>query len=378
MSVSISIPEGSQTVNEGSDFLQITLVTSTPVPMGELLTVDVEIAPGTATPIEDYIYTSPSALFIQETGVYLDRISIPGGGSLGSLILTIPQDDVVEGSEDFTIRITGVSPNGTIGEPSSITITIVEEDLVPTVFLVDLPAPVNEDEGFTKVTLITSEPVPSDENLTIFFEIVPGTAQPIEDYVYESVTATFDPETGIYTDTASLPSGFSASGIPVQIVRDGLVEGSETFTINITAVDSPTYQIGAKSSISVTIEDGLTADTTYIEDGNTLLNGLIGHVPGAYDIVVGVVSNIDRLLADGLGEVPFRFELNDELLFDPFQNSPLSELIDFKLVSKKIAVAETNLDTDAVGTVLGIHQYGHAIGLDSIQLVPVAPLELLL
>ncbi|QKD81552.1 hypothetical protein HPC62_04550 [Thermoleptolyngbya sichuanensis A183] len=199
-------------------------------------------------------------------------------------------------------------------------------------------------------------PVPSDENLTIFFEIVPGTAQPIEDYVYESVTATFDPKTGIYTDTASLPSGFSASGIPIQIVRDGLVEGSETFTINITAVDSPTYQIGEKSSISVTIEDGLTADTTYIEDGNTPLNGLIGHVPGAYDIVVGVVGNVDRLLADGLGEAPFRFELNDELLFDPFQNSPLSELIDLKLVSKKIAVAETNLDTDAIGTVLGVHQ----------------------
>lgn len=590
MVTTVSILDGSRTINEGEGRAQITLVTDNPVPAGELLLVDIEIVPGTATPLQDYEYRSPGAVFIRQTGVYADRISIPSGASIGSVLVDILPDEIIEGSENFTINITGVSPSAQIGENSSISITILDDDglddgltvlyrvnaggpevvatdggpnwlpdetflvnpeetdvantsaavtlgdtvpnttppeifqterfdaicgpkgtemayafavdpgiyevrlyvantfedtrlpdqrifdvaienqilpslnnidpsakfghltggllsnqvkvtdgtlnlvflhdsldgvenplingieiikigdIPPTVALVGEPYIVNENDVFTKVSLVTSEPVPADENVTITFEIVPDTAKPLEDYKYESVTATFDPTTGIYTDTATIPSGFSVSGILVNILQDNLPEDSEAFTVNVTSVDSY-FQIGEPSSLSVTIEDSSSRptalrieaeDTLYSAyqlenvslasggralrvDGDDLHEGSVstiafkditGFEPGVYDIVVGT---FDQFFSGGQVGTAFKVELNGTIL-KGIQLNELAAEESVNLGASVAQVAATGIQLDVGDTlaVIGTPYPSQPVWLDYIQLNPIAPSELVL
>jgi hypothetical protein len=448
MAVAVSILEGSRIVSESDGLVEITFLTTSFVPFGELVTVDFEIVPGKATPQENYEYESPSAIFVRQTGIYADRISIPSGASLGSISINILQDEIVEGNEDFTVNITGVSSNAQVGDNASISVTIEDDtsssvlyrvnaggpeiaaidggpnwladvaflqdlgsdnifqssvpvalgdtvpsttpgeifnterfdavsdandtemqyafavnpgiyevrlyvantfdgtslpgqrvfdvaiegqilpnlnnidpsadfgnlvggmlsnkvevidgslnieflhdavdgaqnplingieiiqigdaSLQPTVGFVGEPYIVSEDSELSQITLLTSKPVADNESVTITFDVVPGSATPLEDYRYDSITATFDPVTGIYTDSATIPSGFSVSDISINILQDAIAEASEAFTINITDVDSY-FQIGTNSSISVTIEDSSSNSAALLSEAEAIL-----------------------------------------------------------------------------------------------------------
>lgn len=593
MSVAVSILGGSRSVSENDGLIQFTLLTTSPVPSDELVLVDFEILPGTATPKKDYEYSSPSAVFINQTEIYADRINIPGGASIGSFWVNILQDNLIEGNEDFTIKLVGVGPNAQIGDNASISVIILDDDVdtsailyrvnaggpeitatdggpnwladdpfllnpygtslfstseaitlgdtlpattpveifqterfdplcgvsyanmkyafavdpgiyevrlyvantfsgtslpgerifdvalenqifpslnnidpsakfghlvggllsstvevtdgtlnvtflhdflegienplvngieiiqlskldslgeisPPSVSLVGEPGSVSEARGLTKVTLLTSEPVPSDENVTISFEIVPGSAIPLEDYEYESVTATFDPDTGLYRDTATLPSGFSASGILIKILQDDLTEDSETFTVNITDVDSY-FEIGDNNSLPIIIEDSIlnpgalrieAEDTLYSDyqvenitvasggqalkvSGNDptsvsvstiTLDDLTGFTPGIYDVVI---STFDQLFSNVSVGTSFRAELNGRVIGEtPIADSSTHEIVDLSAALGQILAPGVYLESGDTLGVIGVESFSQPIWLDYIQLNPVGSVAL--
>lgn len=123
----------------------------------------------------------------------------------------------------------------------------------PIVSIIGGPYVVNENESQVQISLLTDVTVPNDEIVNVTFEIVPGTATAEEDYIYQSDTATFDPQTGIYTDTVTIAGGSSDATFLTDIVSDTIAENDEVFSVNITDV-SPNVEIGTDSA-SVTIQD---------------------------------------------------------------------------------------------------------------------------
>ncbi|MGD1910657.1 MAG: malectin domain-containing carbohydrate-binding protein [Rivularia sp. (in: cyanobacteria)] len=150
---------------------------------------------------------------------------------------------------------------------------------LPTVSILNDPINVaDENQGQIQISLLTDVTVPSNQTVNVTFEIVPGTATALEDYEYLSTSATFDEETGVYTDTVAIAGGSSDVTFLVDILPDALMESEESFTVNITDV-SPNAQIGLADTTTVTIEDSsstqfgeatlsITADSDNIQASN--------------------------------------------------------------------------------------------------------------
>ena len=165
----------------------------------------------------------------------------------------------------------------------------------PTVSLVGSPYVVSEDEGQVQISLLTDVTVPSEETVEVTFEIVPGTATALDDYEYLSDTATFDEQTGIYTDTVAIAGSSSDATFSIDILADAIAEGDEAFTVNITDV-STNAQIGTDSA-SVTIEENdSTSDAVLyrVNAGGTEIAATDGDLAWSAD----TVSNNSPFLVD--------------------------------------------------------------------------------
>ncbi len=125
-------------------------------------------------------------------------------------------------------------------------------DLPLTVSILGGDQTVGEADGQAFVSVLTSRTVPNDENVSFTYVIEGVTATPETDYSPDaslngSGTATF-------TGNATIGGGSSDFQIPIDILPDDLVEGSESFTVTITSV-SANAAIGANASTTVTIAD---------------------------------------------------------------------------------------------------------------------------
>ena len=183
----------------------------------------------------------------------------------------------------------------------------------PTVSLVGAPYVVNENEGQVQISLLTDTTVPSEETVDVTFEIIPGTATATEDYEYQSGTATFDEQTGVYTDTVSIAGSSSDATFSIDILNDAIAEGNEAFTVNIVDV-SPNAQIGTDSA-SVTIEDDDSAQSgaavlAVTADSNNVQASNFGS--GSFEITNTGDKNITQV------ELDVTNALYPDTVFDPF------------------------------------------------------------
>lgn len=287
-------------------------------------------------------------------------------------------------------------------------IQIGDIEPLPTVSVVGESYGLSENGRFSQTTLLTSKPVPSDGDVTITVEILPGTAAPLQGYVYESLTATFDPQTGVYTDTVTLSSGFSVTNVVVSVLEDSIQEGSGAFTVNISDVSGANFEIGTSQLTSATIvEDSVqplpllieaesTSYTTYQLESLTAASGgqvlkfggsevgevgvstialdtLTGFTPGEYDVSIGT---FDMLFSGGQSATTFSVELNGEALIGSelsLRNAFVADsAVPGELVERVLA---TGVDLGAGDTlsVTGFENPDEVFWLDYIQLTPVVP-----
>ncbi len=125
----INIISGNEIVNEDEGTIRISLLSSFTVPNNETVNIVFKIASVDATPGAggDYEYTGGGTF---GGGTYIDTVSIAGGSADVQIPIKILQDSDQELPETFTVTITSVSGNATIGANSQATITIKDDDTV--------------------------------------------------------------------------------------------------------------------------------------------------------------------------------------------------------------------------------------------------------
>ncbi|MGB7249896.1 MAG: malectin domain-containing carbohydrate-binding protein [Phormidesmis sp.] len=247
----VSLAEEALTVSESGGLLDVLLTTNIPVPSDEVVNVSFEIVPGSATAGEDYELVNGT--LDPATGIYTGIATITSGSSAANFGIDILQDKLAEIDEAFSINITEVSANAQIGAAAAASVVIEDDDNIatPIVSIVSGDAVVGEGDGQLQISLATDAIVPSGETVNISFEIVPGSATPVEDYAY--LGGTFDESTGIYAGTVAIAGSSADVTFNIDILQDTLAEDNEAFSVNIVGV-SENAQIGTGTA-TVTIED---------------------------------------------------------------------------------------------------------------------------
>ncbi|HEU4977922.1 MAG TPA: Calx-beta domain-containing protein [Solirubrobacteraceae bacterium] len=206
----VSIANGSVTEgNSGTTNLPLTVTLS--APSGKTVTVSYATADGTATAPADYTATSGTLTF--NPGETSKTIDVPVVG-----------DTLVEGDETFSVTLSSPA-NASIATGTG-TATIVDDDAPVVTNPANLSvgdASVKEgDTGTTPAPFTVTLSAASLSPVTVHYATADGTAHAPADYTATSGTLTFNP-------------GETSKTIDVPVAGDTLVEGDETFTLNLSS-----------------------------------------------------------------------------------------------------------------------------------------------
>ncbi len=213
--------------NEGDAHVNFTLTLSTPATSNVVVTYATadKTTGSIATGGVDYTPTSGTVTFTP--------------GSVGQTIsVAILGDSVDEDDEQFTVNLTSITTNASIGDGEA-TGTIVDNDNPPTVSVQNVT--VNEgDSGTQNAVFTVMLDVASGRPVTLTFDTVDGTASQTSDYVATSGVLSFAP-------------GETSKQITVQVNGDVVAEPNETFSLRITQATNatlPTTPLVATGTIS--------------------------------------------------------------------------------------------------------------------------------
>ncbi len=240
---------------------QVTLTVSTLTAADRVMTVNVATADGTATAPADY------------TAVNTQLIFAPGVTSQ-QVVVTILDDETVEGDESFTVNLSGATI-ATIGDGSA-TVTITDDD-VPQVSVNSVSALEGSALTFT-LSLDRSSPFVA----SVDYATANDTATAGSDYVSTSGTATF-------------AANQMTATVVVQSIQDELHEGLETFTLTLS---NPTMlSLGEAVGVG-TIEDNdppwlllTTAAAAISEGGGTTVGTVTRNTDTGAELVVDLTSS---------------------------------------------------------------------------------------
>lgn len=187
------------------------------------LTVNFSVS-GTATAGTDY-------------GALASPVTIPAGASSAVLTVTPLDDALVEGDETVVVTLAN-SVAYTVGSPSTATVTIADDDTLPTITISATDAVASEPGTDTGAfTIVRSGS--TGAGLTVNYT-VSGTARNGSDYATLS-------------GSINIPAGSSSVAILVTPIDDDLVETAETVTVTLS--NSPSYTVASPSNATVTIAD---------------------------------------------------------------------------------------------------------------------------
>ena len=210
-------------------------IVSLSVATTQTVTVDYITQSGTA--IDDIDYTAVS------TPVTL--IFAPNVTSM-PVTIALLQDTLIEGSEVFTVELS--APNNASILDGSGTATIIDDEILPEISIDD----VTVNEADSSVSFAVSLSTGIDQTVTVDYVTQSGTA--IDDMDYMAVdtptTLTFAP------NEISIP-------VTIALLQDALIEGSEVFTVELSAPNNASILDG--SGIA-TITDDEIAPEISIDD----------------------------------------------------------------------------------------------------------------
>jgi uncharacterized repeat protein (TIGR01451 family) len=193
------------------------------------VTVAYATSDGTATAGADYTATSGTLTFA--AGVTSQTVNVP-----------VLEDALAEGDETFSVTLSAPGGGGTLGVPSTATVTIVENE--STLQLGSASYSIGEGGSAT----ITVKRSGSKTGIvTVDYATADGTAIAGSDYAATAGVLTF-------------PNGIAVKTFKVPIIGDTLQEVSETFSVSLS---NPTggASLGLPSSATVSIADNDTAGT---------------------------------------------------------------------------------------------------------------------
>ncbi|MEM7113263.1 MAG: Calx-beta domain-containing protein [Chloroflexota bacterium] len=218
----VMFSEAETAVAEDSGTVTVTLTLSEPSGRP----VEVSYAPtmsGTATAGSDYDNATGSVIF-------------PALSTSQTISVTINDDTTDEPEEDLILEITNAD-FATIGAMDTHTVTITDNDDMPSIAFADVAYEVNEGDGVAVVTVQLSNP--SEFEVTVDIASAESTATSNQDYTEVAETITFAP--GTVSQTVS-----------VMLIDDEEKEPKESFLL---LLSNPTNALLANNDTTVTIVD---------------------------------------------------------------------------------------------------------------------------
>jgi uncharacterized protein YcfL len=227
----VQFSEASYSVNEGDGTATITVTLS--AESGLPVEVDYATSDDTATQGSDYTAVS-------------DTLTFNPGDTLQSFSVPIIDDSIDELIEAVSLTLTN-PVNASLGSPSTSTLSIVDNDGVPTVQFGAANFSINEGDGNAMIEVTLSNP--SSDPVTVAYISSDGTAVAGLDYTAVNDTLTFSP--GHVSETFAVP-----------ILQDDLYESDETVNL---ALSSPVNAgLGAPVEAVLTIKDDGDSFVVYL------------------------------------------------------------------------------------------------------------------
>ena len=256
---------------------------------------------------------------LHDTGTATPKVRFSGAGAqTATLDLTATADGTADSGESFSIALgadsafdaAGLGTNvGGGADPHSAdnTFSVTVNDLPqPMVFVGTISGPVPESVGTTPLSIGFVRPPGNEaltEDLTVSYTLG-GTATAGTDYTIAG--ADHQAGTGTFTLPSGTPTSFGGTQIPITILDDAVVEGSET--IVLTLVDGDDYDLGAGTTSTITITDNeptlslAPSTTTTVAEGDAATVGVV--LSEARSTATAVRVRMTALSATG-GDVDF-------------------------------------------------------------------------
>jgi hypothetical protein len=188
-------------------------------------TVDYATADGSASAGSDYVATSGTLTF--GAGVTTQTVSVP-----------VSPDSLNEADETFTVTLTNPVGGARVGLPSSVVVTIVDDDVAPTVTLSVSASSIGEG-GVATVTATLS--APSGQNVTVHLSLS-GSATSPSDYTASNTSIV-------------VPAGSTSGTIIITATQDAVNEATETIVIDGATIVNASATSPLHATLDITDDD---------------------------------------------------------------------------------------------------------------------------
>ncbi|MGE0083689.1 MAG: Calx-beta domain-containing protein [Desulfococcaceae bacterium] len=208
----------------------------------------------TANQVQVYLGFTGTAVGTDYTAS-LGIITIAGGTTSGFITLTGATDTVIEGPETLTVSISNIVGSASMGTPTSVTTTILDND-TSTVTLGMSAATVAENGGIAVVTAYLDQPA--------------GAGGVTVDLGFAGTALTTD--YGVTGDPIFIAAGATTGSATITATSDMLVEGAETVDVTIAGITGPATA-GAVSVTTTIVDDDAVSVSLGISNTSIAENG---------------------------------------------------------------------------------------------------------
>ena len=251
---------------------------------GEAVTVTVAASPGTGAVAADFALSTAKTL----------TIAAGSTASVGTVTVTANPNDVDSPDKQVTISATVAGGHGLLSNPSSLTLTLTDDETLPTVTLALSDGSISEQAGETTVTATLSGK--SSQAVTVTVAASPGTG---------AVAADFDLSAA---KTLTIAAGATASAGTVTVTANGNDVDAPNKEVTVSATVAGGNGVAAPSDVTLTLTDDETLPTVTLalSDGSiseqggetTVTATLSGKSSEAVTVTVGAAPGAGAVAAD--------------------------------------------------------------------------------
>jgi len=219
------------TVGEADGTATITVKLSSP--SATAVTVDYATSDGTATTGEDYTAASGT-------------LSFAAGETTKTFAIPITDNTLNENNETVNLTLSNPTGGAALGEPSQTTLTINDDDAMPTV-------------QFNAATYTAGE---NAGKATITVQLSAASGRPVEvSYISSDGTATDGSDYAGVDDNLTIPAGETSATFDIILLNDNLAEPAETVNLSLNTPSGATLGNPATAVLTILDDDSGTKPT---------------------------------------------------------------------------------------------------------------------